>query len=56
MAKYKTPGVYIEEKSTIGNSVVPVPTSIPAFLGYTEQAILNGKDQTQPASQDHFPK
>jgi phage tail sheath protein FI len=46
MAKYKTPGVYIEEKSTIGNSVVPVPTSIPAFLGYTEQAILNGKDQT----------
>jgi phage tail sheath protein FI len=46
MAKYKTPGVYIEEKSAMAHSVVPVPTSIPAFLGYTEQAILNGKDQT----------
>ena len=37
MAKvtYKTPGVYIEEKNAFPNSVVGVPTSVPAFIGYT---------------------
>ena len=40
MAKiYKTPGVYIEEKSAFPNSAVPVPTAVPAFVGYTEKAI-----------------
>ena len=39
----KTPGVYIEEKSAFGNSVVPVATAIPVFIGYTEQASFDGK-------------
>lgn len=45
MAKiYATPGVYIEEQSAFPNSVVPVATAIPAFIGYTEKAIRNKKD------------
>ena len=43
---YATPGVYIEEKSAFPNSAVPVPTAVPAFIGYTEKAILNKKDIT----------
>lgn len=47
MAKvYTTPGVYIEEKSAFPNSAVPVATAVPAFIGYTEKAILNKKDIT----------
>lgn len=43
MANYKTPGVYVEEISTLPPSVGQVPTAIPAFIGYTEKAIKNGK-------------
>lgn len=43
MAEYKTPGVYVEEISTLPPSVGQVPTAIPAFIGYTERAIFNGK-------------
>ena len=40
----KTPGVYIEEKNAFPNSVVAVPTAVPAFIGYTERHVLsNGK-------------
>lgn len=47
MAKlYKTPGVYIEEKSAFPNSVVTVATAVPAFIGYTEQAIQDKKKVT----------
>ncbi len=35
MPTYKTPGVYIEEISTLPASVAPVATAIPAFIGYT---------------------
>jgi phage tail sheath protein FI len=35
MAVYKTPGVYIEEISTLPPSVAQVETAIPAFIGYT---------------------
>lgn len=35
---YYTPGVYIEEKNAFANSVVPVATAVPAFVGYTEFA------------------
>lgn len=38
-----TPGVYIEEKSSFGTSVVPVPTAVPAFVGYTEKALRGTK-------------
>lgn len=38
-----TPGVYIEEKDAFPGSVVAVETAVPAFIGYTEKAIRNGK-------------
>ncbi len=41
MANYKTPGVYIEEISTLPASVAPVATAVPAFIGYTEKAIVD---------------
>ena len=42
-ANYQTPGVYIEEISAFPNSVVPVPTAVPAFIGYTPKASYEGK-------------
>lgn len=39
MQNYKTPGVYIVEKTTPPNAVVEVATAVPAFIGYTEKAI-----------------
>ena len=35
---YKTPGVYINEISTLPASVTQVETAIPAFIGFTEKA------------------
>ena len=43
MGQYKTPGVYIVEKSAFPNSVVEVATAVPAFVGYTEKASNKGK-------------
>lgn len=37
MLNPKTPGVYVEEISTLPPSVAEVSTAIPAFLGYTEK-------------------
>jgi len=34
---YYTPGVYVEEISTLAPSVAQVATAIPAFIGYTEK-------------------
>ena len=39
----KTPGVYIQELDAFGNSVVPIPTAVPAFIGYTAKTSFNGK-------------
>jgi hypothetical protein len=39
---YKTPGVYVEEITTLAPSVVAVETAIPAFIGYTETATDDG--------------
>ncbi len=39
----QTPGVYIQEKNAFPNSVVPVATAVPAFIGYTPQASYEGK-------------
>ena len=36
MAQYKTPNVYVQEKSIFPPSVAEVPTAIPAFIGRTE--------------------
>jgi phage tail sheath protein FI len=41
---YYAPGVYVEEISTFPPSIVAVQTAIPAFIGYTEKAKLDGKD------------
>ena len=41
---YKTPGVYIEEISKFPPSVAQVETAIPAFIGYTESAFIDGED------------
>ncbi|MGB1450997.1 MAG: hypothetical protein ACPG7E_04725, partial [Marinirhabdus sp.] len=41
---YKTPGVYVEEISNFPPSVAQVETAIPAFVGYTERAVIGGKD------------
>lgn len=40
---YKTPGVYVNEINAFSNSVVPVETAVPAFIGYTPEAAYNGK-------------
>lgn len=44
----QTPGVYTVEKNAFPNSVAEVPSAIPAFIGYTEKATLNGKPLTKP--------
>lgn len=36
MATYKSPGVYVEEISTLPPSVAEVSTAVPAFVGYTQ--------------------
>jgi phage tail sheath protein FI len=41
---YKTPGVYVEEISKFPPSVAQVETAIPAFVGYTEMAVVDGLD------------
>ncbi|MFT5822987.1 MAG: phage tail sheath protein FI, partial [Crocinitomix sp.] len=43
---YKTPGVYIEEISTLPASIAQVETAIPAFVGFTKDAKKNGKGIT----------
>lgn len=45
---FKTPGVYIQEIPSFPPSIAEVETAIPAFIGYTEQAIFNGKAITEP--------
>lgn len=45
----KSPGVYINEINAFPNSVVPVATAVPAFIGYTPQALYEGKSYTNVA-------
>ncbi len=44
----QTPGIYTVEKNAFPNSVAEVPTAIPAFVGYTEFAIKDGKPLKTP--------
>ena len=46
LATIKTPGVYINEINAFSNSVVPIATAVPAFIGYTPQALYEGKSYT----------
>lgn len=41
MATFKTPGVYVQEISKLPASVAQVATAVPAFMGYTENAVTN---------------
>jgi len=41
---YKTPGVYVEEIPLFPPSIAQVETAVPAFIGYTQRATLNGRD------------
>jgi len=43
MASYKTPGVYVQEVSTLPASIAAVETAIPAFIGYTQQNSYKGE-------------
>jgi len=44
-----SPGVYINELNAFPNSITPVATAVPAFIGYTPQASYNGKSYTNVA-------
>jgi phage tail sheath protein FI len=41
-----TPGVYIQEISTLPSSVVAVATAIPVFIGFTEKVVVDGAPVT----------
>ncbi len=43
MASFSTPGVYINEINAFPDSVVPVATAVPAFIGYTPRADHEGE-------------
>lgn len=43
---YYTPGVYVEEISKFPPSITAVQTAIPAFIGFTEKALKDGKTVT----------
>ena len=43
LSTIKTPGVYVDEVSAFPNSVVPIATAVPAFIGYTPHAEYEGK-------------
>jgi uncharacterized protein len=43
LSNMQTPGVYINELNAFPNSVVAVATAVPAFIGYTPQAMYEGK-------------
>ncbi len=50
MSQYKTPDVYVKERSLLSPSVAEVPTAIPAFIGYTNiTENSKGEDITQQA-------
>ncbi len=44
-----TPGVYVNEIPSFPPSVAQVATAVPAFIGYTQTAMVSGKDVTNQA-------
>jgi phage tail sheath protein FI len=40
---YSTPGVYINEIGAFPDSIVPIATAVPAFIGYTPKADYEGQ-------------
>jgi len=56
---YRTPGVYVTEFPHFPPSIVPVPTAIPAFVGYTEKDLTGGiptRITSLPEYELHFGK
>jgi hypothetical protein len=49
LSTISSPGVYIQELNAFSNSVVPVATAVPAFIGYTPQALYEGKSYANVA-------
>ncbi|WP_378179179.1 phage tail sheath family protein [Aquimarina sp. SS2-1] len=49
MSRFLTPDVYTEEVPLLPQSVAEVSTAVPAFIGYTEKAVKNGKDMRNKA-------
>ncbi|WP_198148326.1 hypothetical protein, partial [Elstera litoralis] len=55
MRTLSTPGVYSDEVSAFPNSVIPIATAVPAFVGYTPKAEFEGKSYyNQPVYIDSF--
>ena len=48
MPTYKTPGVYVEEISTLPPSVAEVSTAVPAFIGCTANGPTPDNDKVEP--------
>jgi hypothetical protein len=46
LSTISSPGVYINEVNAFPNSAVAVATAVPAFIGYTPQAMYEGKSYT----------
>jgi uncharacterized protein len=53
-ASLKTPGVYINEISTLPSSIVSVETAIPAFIGFVEKMDMDGKDWISDANRPKY--
>ena len=49
LSNIQSPGVYINELNAFPNSVVPIATAVPAFIGYTPQAMYDRKSYTNVA-------
>ena len=49
-AKYMRPGIYIKEIPNLPSSVAEVETAIPAFIGFTEKSLYNGKSIVNKAT------
>lgn len=49
LSTIKSSGVYINELNAFPNSIVGVPTAVPAFIGYTSKASYEGKSYANVA-------
>ncbi|WP_299243413.1 phage tail sheath C-terminal domain-containing protein [uncultured Aquimarina sp.] len=49
MSSFLTPDVYTEEVPVLPQSVAGVSTAVPAFIGFTEKALKNGKSVSNNA-------
>ena len=43
-----TPGVYVNETSSVHTWIVPQETAIPIFFGFTEKAVIDNGDEENP--------